>query len=394
MNGHLNIIFFPHSVNFGLAGTNRLQNVAYYLKKEGNVSIKNIALEDKSKLFNKDGEELFVKEYIELYYGPTIWNFIIHIFKTLFFLYKFKEKKSKNVIYFYGYIDIKNFFFVKWAQLIGYKIIVDIVEDRETVTKFKSFFNKLKYKSSVYFLKKLNLFADGVIVISTHIENKIRNYFPTIPLFFLPVTINSNLFISKKENEGTKNITIFYSGSFNEKDGLAHLLEALSVIKNNGNRFTFVLSGKGSPQEMDLFQSIVTKLDLSDEVDYRGFLSRKDYMDILTNEADILCMTRINSPFANAGFPFKLGEFLATGKPVIASKVGDIEKYLNRDQAFFVEPGNSNEITNALENIIKDRETANQIGKKGKRAAMTHFDHARYSKSLKIFIEKNQVTDN
>lgn len=52
-----------------------------------------------------------------------------------------------------------------------------------------------------------------------------------------------------------------------------------------------------------------------------GFLVDSAYSDTLSS-AGILCMPRINNGYAYAvGFPFKLGEYLATGKPVIATAV-------------------------------------------------------------------------
>ena len=43
-----------------------------------------------------------------------------------------------------------------------------------------------------------------------------------------------------------------------------------------------------------------------------GFLLEDEYYKILPH-SDVLLMTRINSKYANAGFPFKLGEYLASG---------------------------------------------------------------------------------
>jgi len=120
MKDKLNIVFFPYSVNYGLASANRLQNIVHYLRKENNITISNIALEDKSKLFDK-GSSIFLREYAEIYYGPTIFHFVSHIFKTIGGLHKFKKGDSQNLLYFYDYIDIKNFFFVLWAKRIGLK---------------------------------------------------------------------------------------------------------------------------------------------------------------------------------------------------------------------------------------------------------------------------------
>ena len=68
-------------------------------------------------------------------------------------------------------------------------------------------------------------------------------------------------------------------------------------------------------------------------------MDEKDYYSLLNN-ADIPCMTRVDLAFANAGFPFKLGEYLAAGKPVIASRVSDVDRFLvNGQNAMLVNPG-------------------------------------------------------
>jgi glycosyltransferase involved in cell wall biosynthesis len=387
MKRPLNIVFFPHSVNYGLAGTNRLQNIIYYLRKsDENTTISNIALEDKSKLLNKDGVDLYVSEYTELYYAPSISLFAKHIPQTINYLYQYKKKGFKNVIYFYGEVDIKNFFFVIWAKAIGYKIVVDIVEDLETYTKYKSLKNRIKYKSAVFFRKKLNLFADGFTVVSKHLEQKMRMMFKTTPVFFLPVTINKYLLGTATDQRKSAVSTILYSGSFNEKDGLPYLLKALQGVKAQGKAFRFLLSGKGSDSEMLYFWQQVQQYGLEQQVHYLGFLSRPDYIKVLTAEADILCMTRINSAYANAGFPFKLGEFLVSGKPVIASTVGDVQTYLTPDDAWLVEPENADQICEAIVDIINHPEMALSKGANGRKAALKYFDHEMYADELEQFI--------
>ncbi|WP_158826203.1 glycosyltransferase family 4 protein [Mucilaginibacter lacusdianchii] len=389
MNKPLNIVFFPHSANYGLAGTNRLQNIIYHLKlNHPDIEIANIALEDESKLLSKEQAELYVPKYKELYYGPSVKQFVKHIPQTFSYLRKFKVAGRKNVIYFYGEVDIKNFFFVLWAKSLGYKVVIDIVEDLDTYTQYKSFKNRIKYKSAVFFRQRLNLFADGFTAVSRHLEQKIKGLFKKTPVFFLPVTINKyllNAIDPNAENQGAT--TIFYSGSFNEKDGLVFLLKALQGVKAKGKAFRFLLSGKGSDKEMENFWTKVKQYDLEQEINYLGFLTRANYIQILTTEADILCMTRINSAYANAGFPFKLGEFLVTGKPVIASKIADVESYLTFESAWLVEPENADDICKAILEIMDNPHMAKKVGENGRKAALKYFDHANYADALERFIE-------
>ncbi|TSJ40985.1 glycosyltransferase [Mucilaginibacter corticis] len=386
-NKKMNIVFFPHSVNYGLAGTNRLQNIIYFLKKEGAGTVANIALVDEPIVPGNENPP-FLTDYKEIAYGPSVFNFLKHIFQTGFHLYKFRKKDSRNLIYFYGEVDIKNFFFVTWGRMLGYRVVIDIVEDLEAIQKFKSFKNKLKYKSAIFFRKRLDRYADGFTVVSSHLEKKIRLNFPDRPVFFLPVTINKYLLDDHPDGRPAKPLTIFYSGSFNEKDGLPYLLGAAGELKQAGYAFRILLSGKGTDAEMQAFREIVQRAGLEEQVRYLGFLDRDEYIRILSSAADVLCMTRINSAYANAGFPFKLGEFLATGKPVIASTVGDVPKYLSADDAYLVAPESIAEIRAALIAIVSDPKKAVQVGLNGKRAAMKYFDHENYAGPLKEFFEK------
>lgn len=94
-------------------------------------------------------------------------------------------------------------------------------------------------------------------------------------------------------------------------------------------------------------------------------------------------MTRVDHAFAHAGFPFKLGEFLASGNPVIASRVSDVEKYLeHRHNAMLIQAGSSNEIFDAVEFLINNPEAAASIGTQGRKVAKKFFDYKKQGKAL------------
>ncbi|MEI9958274.1 MAG: glycosyltransferase [Ferruginibacter sp.] len=123
-----------------------------------------------------------------------------------------------------------------------------------------------------------------------------------------------------------------------------------------------------------------------DRIKYMGFLNTEDYYALL-NTCDIFCMTRINSKFANAGFPFKLGEFLASGKGVIATNVGDVSKYLhNEENSLLITPDSVSGIKNALLTFVNDPEKIHALGKEARKTAEKYFDSDKVSlKLLSIF---------
>jgi glycosyltransferase involved in cell wall biosynthesis len=98
-------------------------------------------------------------------------------------------------------------------------------------------------------------------------------------------------------------------------------------------------------------------------------------------------MTRIDHPYAHAGFPFKLGEYLASGKPVIASDVSDIREFLtHKESALLIRPGNMQDLIDSVHYLLEEPESASAIGLRGRQVAREHFCYMRQADPLYQFI--------
>ena len=131
-----------------------------------------------------------------------------------------------------------------------------------------------------------------------------------------------------------------------------------------------LLAGRGSNEDIDPVKKNIEK---KDSIKYVGYLA--DELNAFLRDGDIMCMTRVGSRFANAGFPYKLGEYLASGNPVIASNVGDVGLYLeNKNDAILIEPNNVQAIQQAIEYLIDNPIEAMKIGQNGKQKCKEYFD--------------------
>jgi glycosyltransferase involved in cell wall biosynthesis len=376
----------PISITQGMAGTKRLKNFAINLIKRQNIEIKNICI-NKKRPKKQEGTYLpddFQKNLVFNYKNPLNWVTFPSL--LILSLYRFKSKGVKNILYNYGYPNLINIFFILYARLIGYKIIFDIVEDNSKIYKHKSLLGTLKNRSSLFLFKKLDILADGIIGISFHIINKLR---PIIgdKKKIIHLTISVEIIDQEIYSNNSERHRIFYGGSYGIKDGLGLLLKAFDNIVEKYPQSNLVLTGKGSERDMISFESELEKVKNKNNIINLGYLSDEQYKYQL-NSADIYCMTRINSEFANAGFPFKLGEMLATGKPVIATKVGDIEKYLSNKSAVLIEPESVSEIEKSIELLINDKYFSRQIGANGRKVCEVHFNSDILSNRLLNFLNK------
>jgi glycosyltransferase involved in cell wall biosynthesis len=95
----------------------------------------------------------------------------------------------------------------------------------------------------------------------------------------------------------------------------------------------------------------------------------------MLSTAHVLCMTRVNTPYANGGFPYKVGDYVAMGRPVLATDVSDIRKYLiDRESAMIVESGSRQKMAEALDYLLRHPEEADRIGAKGRAVGEKYFN--------------------
>jgi glycosyltransferase involved in cell wall biosynthesis len=85
----------------------------------------------------------------------------------------------------------------------------------------------------------------------------------------------------------------------------------------------------GKPSKCNPIESVlklVNDMGLNNNFKHLGLVSSEE-LHLINSAADLLLVCRSNSKFANYGFPWKLGEYCMTSKPIITTRVGDIETY-------------------------------------------------------------------
>jgi glycosyltransferase involved in cell wall biosynthesis len=206
-----------------------------------------------------------------------------------------------------------------------------------------------------------------------------------VPIHRLPISVDMDLYPEVPQRFGNL-ISILYSGSFDKKDGVTVLVDAFNRLASKRENVRLILTGVGADEDMRIVNQCVKNSPYKDRIIYKGYLNDADYY-VALRDADILCMPRVDIGYAQAGFPFKLGEYLATGKPVIASTVSDIPMLLkDRQEAMLVTPGSSDAIVEAAEYLIINPVDAFIIGAKGRAMAKSLFDYHVHSKPLYEFL--------
>lgn len=372
----------------GMASSTRVKNLIEPLINKNLVTAHNL-------IYQKDNREPIGKSGILNNINFKIIDFRLGNPFSIFsfwgsgmsFLKKNRKKGEKNILYNYNYADLKNIVFLLYARMIGYKIILDIIEDNR-FERPDGFVNRFRLKTSIFLFRFSRKFTDYFVAISEQLYERVeQNAKGKVPVSLIPITVNLNYFKRNGYHADKNNLKIFYGGSYAVKDGLKYLIDAFDVVSKKDEGIQLILTGS-APIKSDL-EEIKTKIDkvaAKNRIRFMGFLKTEDYYNLLNN-CDIFCMTRINSVYANAGFPFKLGEFLAAGKAVIATRVGDVPNYLFNDvNALVINPDSVEELSDAIMTVVNNPEKINTLGPEARKTAETYFDSEKVSmKLLSIF---------
>ncbi len=379
----INILVIGVSCFDGMASSTRVKNLLEPLVNKNEIKLSNLVYQsDNREPIGKKGTLNNIDFKIIDFSATNIFTAFSFLKGGISFIRQSKNRGYKNIIYNYNYPDLKNIWFLLYAKIIGYKIIFDIIEDNrfEAHVGFK---NKLRLKTSLFLFKISRYFANGYVAISDHLYKRVQVVGgQKIPVHLIPITVNLNYFNDINYTPNSSNLKIFYGGSFGEKDGLPYLIEAFEQVSKSDVTLQLILTGAGIKPDIEKLQTKIAGSLNKDRIIFKGFLSTREYYEVL-NSCDIFCMTRINSPYANAGFPFKLGEFLASGKAVIATKVGDVTKYLSHNEnALLISPNSVSDISAALLSIINHPEKIKILGAAARKTAEDNFDSEVVSKKL------------
>lgn len=279
------------------------------------------------------------------------------------------------------------------AKALRIPLIVELCEiyskttDKTEVGLFRRLAN-----SGESFMEKLTaIFSSGLLVIS----RGIRTYYEKLGIkenqsYLLPVLIDLDRYrngetVAREELSGQR--FFVNSGSFSEKDGLPHLINAMISIHEAHPDIKLVFTGNAP---VNVRERIWRNAGLNAEnwVVFTGFIGREELIWCYKNAIGLLSC-RSNSDYANYGFPTKLAEYLASGRPVVATRVGDVEEYLvDGETAFLADPGDVKSIASAIDRLIQDPACAEKIGHRGVEVAFHYFNYTNHIEGVAKFIRK------
>ena len=174
--------------------------------------------------------------------------------------------------------------------------------------------------------------------------------------------------------------SVVFAGSPVYDQTIRFILDAMNQVWRSVPECRLIITGAnpGDPAARWLFLE-----GLRDpRVRVAGYVSRKELMG-LYREARALLIPLFEDVRSTARFPTKIGEYLASARPVVTTAVGEIPRYFEDGvNAIVCRPGDTSDYAERVVAILEDPGLAASIGCEGRRLAATRFHYALHSETL------------
>lgn len=177
--------------------------------------------------------------------------------------------------------------------------------------------------------------------------------------------------ILRKEILGDDNKSSFIIGmvaAFEPRKDYKTLIKAALSLLNIYSSLRFVLVGNGT--EFNEVKNSVP-LEFRDKI---FFLGKRTDVEEIVNLFDVGVLLS-NAKIHGEGISNSIIEYMALGKPVIATRGGGTnEAIIDEQNGFLISPGNPEELAGCIEKLIANKELRSRLGNKALEIAHKKFD--------------------
>ena len=192
--------------------------------------------------------------------------------------------------------------------------------------------------------------VNKLIAISPALAKELLDFQPGLHIDIIGESVRTDFFVPANDLHQEKRIgkRFFVAARLAQQKGLDNLIEAVHLLRQNGlNSFELVIGGDGPDREK--LEQLVKTLDVAEYCQFLGALTREQVRQSMQN-CDVFVL-----PSLHESFGVVLGEAMACGKPVIATRCGGPEFVVNEETGVLVEVAKPGAVADAMADFINDR---------------------------------------
>ena len=202
--------------------------------------------------------------------------------------------------------------------------------------------------------------SDAIFSVSSYNKDMLQDLVKKrVNADILPMGIYTNYYkkefnplIVRKELGLPEGKVILYIGKLSEKKGVSFLLRSFHTVLEDWPDATLVIVGTGDLE--DALKIEAKSLGISGKTIFTGWQGKEQVKKFLAASDVVTIPSIIDSHGETEGLPVVLLEALASGKPVVATRVGgSTDIIVNGENGFLAQPGNVQDLASKISQTLE-----------------------------------------
>jgi glycosyltransferase involved in cell wall biosynthesis len=249
----------------------------------------------------------------------------------------------------------------KFEKKLGYRMILDIRTIPVTHSRLRS------AVESYFFGKSVRFAADnfsGVTYVTAEMKYHCKKKYglPEHKSLVWNSGVNAYKFTPQRKKLGRETFILIYHGSMTKNRGVDKLIKALALLESDDIRLLLLGSGKA----LSYLKRLASRFKMDRKVLFEPPVPYEKVTEYI-NRADAGVLPFPDWEGWNTSSPIKLFEYLACGRPVIATKIpAHVSVLKGRDFVFWAEDNSPEKLADAVKRAYEARNRYEELAGKSR----------------------------
>ncbi len=177
---------------------------------------------------------------------------------------------------------------------------------------------------------------------------------------------------------------VLYQGQISGANYVGQFLRAAALLAKERPEVAFAVVGGGD--RLGRTKEAARTLGLGERIRFTGEVPHREVPGYIA-AADVVVACFEDNPQARCKSPLKLVEYLASGKAIVASRVGEVPGMVG-DAGVLVPPADAPALAGAVEGLLDDPVRRAELGRRARERAEERFTWKRTARTLERAYEK------
>ncbi len=227
----------------------------------------------------------------------------------------------------------------------------------------------------------------GAVVISEYLEawvdSEAERLRRRVPVIRVPILVDTDEVGHAAPVPSRENPFVMFACPPSRSELFRFVAQAMQQVWQQGHKCDLLIAGPSRDLERNRWLTDIETDSVHGSVVWLGTVPRETLLG-LYQQARALLLPLAEEPNSKARFTTKLGEYLASGTPVVATALGELCRFArDADTAFLAAPGSADGFGQRIVDVLSDPPAAREVGLRGRQLAVAEFDYRRHGEILR-----------